>query len=159
MSHGAVDQAPEVGTPERSSSLAVTRHCYGGCSDDIIVRTGYITATGISLPGASTGNWPRGASCRTFYTGNIQDPWRRHSPIARLFCRERVDAERDCDACSESVSIRRASAQQAWLTAAAEKSAPYWWNILLTACNPASYSKPTNCLSRITCARPVDQQN
>lgn len=159
MSHGAVDQAPEVGTPERRSPLAVTRHRYGGCRDDIIVRTWYIAATGISLPGASTGDWPRGASCRTFYTDNIEDSWRRHSSIARLFCREWLDAERDCDACSESVSIRRASAQQAWLTAAAEKSVLYWWNILLTVCNSASYSKPTNCLSRITCARPGDQQN
>ena len=159
MSHGAVDQAPEVGTPERRSPLAVTRHCYGGCSDDIIVRTRDIAATGISLPGRGTDDWPRRASCRTVYAGNIQDAWRRHSPIARLFCGERLDAERDCDACSESVSIRCASAQQAWLTAVAEKSVLYCWNILLTACNSTSYSKPTNCLSRITCARPGDQQN
>lgn len=156
MSHGAVDQAPEVGTPERRSPLAVTRHCYGGCSDVIIVRTWHITAAGISLPGASPDDWPRGAGCQTFDTGNIQDSRRRHSPIASLFCGERIDAERDCDACSESVSIRRASAQQAWLTAVAEKSVLYCWNILLTACNSTSYSKPMNCLSRITCARPGD---
>jgi hypothetical protein len=114
MSHGTVDQRPEIRAPERGASVTRGRNPGRRCRGIARRRMWDLAASCVSLHRRSASFETAGSDSGCLDPDYVQDSPRHHRTSASLLCKHRNYIERDSDACDKSVSR---VCKQEWLSA------------------------------------------
>jgi len=149
MSHGTVDQRPEVRASERGAS--VTRGRNPGRRRGGIARRRMwdIAASCVSLHRRSAIFETAGSDSDCVDPNHVQDSRRHHRTSASLLCEDRNYIERDCHACDKSVPC---FCKQEWLSAARGSVLKSIVTTSLIVCSFPNCNKRTRSSSQITVA-------
>jgi len=149
MSHGTVDQRPEVRASERGAS--VTRGRNPGRRRGGIARRRMwdIAASCVSLHRRSASFETAGSDSDCVDPNHVQDSRRHHRTSASLLCEDRNYIERDCHACDKSVPC---FCKQEWLSAARGSVLKSIVTTSLIVCSFPNCNKRTRSSSQITVA-------
>jgi hypothetical protein len=146
MSHGKVDERPEIGAPERGASVTRGRSPCCRCGDIARRRMRDITAPCVPLHRRSAKSGAASCDSGRVDSNHVQDSRRRHRAAASLFCEHRNYVERDCHSRNKSVSL---VCKQEWLSSG--NGSPSM-SILTTSSTVSSF---TNCNKRMRFSFPI----
>ena len=118
MSHDALDQSRQGEAAKRCLPFARTQHGVVRGSSETIAGVRLIAASGLSIPRTSCQARSTGRSAASQRTDHAQTPAQHHSCIALVRKKNWLDAGRDCDARTDSLSQ---CPTQAWLRGVAEE--------------------------------------
>jgi len=153
MSHSTIDEAAKNSEIERGPSVVVAWHQRGRSSEYPVPRVRHLSAASLSISQRCAGNRASGTGCRAVGADYLQNSRRCIATIARLFCHQRADVERNSHArCQKLFDIGCTSAPQAWLGGLDVFLRPSPWSLLLIAWCTLSYSKPMRFWFRIAFA-------
>ena len=114
MSHGSVDERPEIGAPERGPSVTRGRNPCRRCGGVTCRRMWDIAASCVSLHRRSASFETPGSESGCLDPDYVQDSRRHRRSSASLLCKHWNYIERDRNACNKSVSRL---CKQEWLSA------------------------------------------
>jgi hypothetical protein len=116
MSHDTVDENAKIPEIERGAPVVVAWHRHGRSSGYPVPRVRHLSTAGLSISKRCAGDRSCDTSCRTVGAGNFQNSQRCIATIARLFCRQRADVERNSHTRREELSdIGLTAAPEEWL--------------------------------------------
>jgi hypothetical protein len=110
MSHVPLDESRQGEASERCLPSARTQYGIARGSPEAIARLRLVAASGLSIPRTSCQARSTGRSAASQRSDHTQTPAQHHSLIALVRKKNWLDAGRDCDARTDSVSQ-----WQAWL--------------------------------------------
>ena len=149
MSHGKVDQRPEVGAPQRGAS--VTRRRNRGYRRGGLARRRMwdIAASCVSLHRRSAIFETAGSDSDCVDPNHVQDSRRHHRPSASLLREDRNYIKRNRDACYKSFPC---FCKQEWLSAVSGSLSKSIVTTSLIVCSFTNCNKRMRSSSQITVA-------